>query len=409
MDKKTIHPGGALFSWDFRRRHPHLILPKLLTERAKGFVFEPARLQSGLAALLNWADLAAQGALRQKETSLDSEFHRVVFGQALGYKTVSDDPQDYTMVKNPTVAGAGIADGALGFFTAGRESAPVVIIECKDATTDLDHDKFNGRTPVQQLSDYMAQLPETPWGILSNYLVVRLYHKDRPMRAYQEFTVADFKDPDKARDFLYLFEPDGLLGHPPLQIARALELLLRTRNHSIKATLEFYGYYEDHRESLIEHLRQTHGHCYEKARHVAEKIIDRIVFVVLCQSWGLLPSDLLSRCAYQFSLVSRHSNPRWRNFLDLFEALRSGHKAIHRDHGFDHPLFAHDPTVDSLQLDDVWPLILEEFSRVDFANQIPDGMLRAFFAPAAQAFDTARAEHCALARLYPVGIRLFEY
>ena len=79
---KAKYPGGVLFSAEFRRRHPHLILPKLLTEKAKGFFFDEVRLQSGLAALAHWADLAQQGALQQKETSLNSEFLRVIFGQA---------------------------------------------------------------------------------------------------------------------------------------------------------------------------------------------------------------------------------------------------------------------------------------------------------------------------------------
>ena len=370
MDQKVIHPGGALFSWDFRRRHPHLILPKLLTERAKGFVFDPTRLQSGLAALLNWSDLAAQGALRQKETSLDSEFHRVVFGQALGYKTVSDDPQDFTMVKNPTVPGAGIADGALGFFSADQESAPVVIIECKDATTDLDHDKFNGRTPVQQLSDYMAQLPETPWGILSNYLVVRLYHRDRPMRTYQEFTVADFKDPDKARDFLYLFEPDGLLGQPPLQIARALELLDKSALRRLTVGDKLYNYYSEQRFHLIDSLIAEKQYSTDDAIHAAQRLLDRMIFTAFCQYRGLLPSRIIDRVWSSGNIVSRATNPRWRAFLDLFYGIDKGHPSLNLPTGYNGGLFRHDPLVDDLQLEDEpWADVFRTIGDYDFRDE----------------------------------------
>jgi hypothetical protein len=393
MANEAKHPGGALFSWDFRRRHPHLILPKLLTERAKGFVFDPARLQTGLAALLNWADLAAQGALRQKETSLDSEFHRVVFGQALGYKTVSDDPQDYTMLKNPTVPGAGIADGALGFFSAGKESPPVVIIECKDATTDLDHDKFNGRTPVQQLSDYMAQLPDTPWGILSNGLTVRLYHRNSPMRAYEKWSVKEFRKKDRAREFLYALGPDGLLGNPPLKRPLTLELLLRTRNRRIRVVSELLEYYAKQRKRLIDHLRHRHGQSLRQARPVAQKIFDRIIFVAICQSFGCLPADLLSGCVKQFSVLSSVPNPRWRNVQDLFEALRHGHKGINRMQGFRHALFAHDTAVDSLQLEDSWAVILEEFSGIDFAKEVPPKIASTLCATALSAFVKQFPEH----------------
>jgi len=392
MAKKPKHHGSMLFTPDYRRRHPHLILPKLLTEKADLFRFDDARLQSGRAALANWADLAAQGALQQNETVLDAEFLRVIFGQALGYKTVSDNPESYTMIKNPTVAGAGIADGSLGFFTTGREFAPTVIIECKDANTDLDHDKFNGRTPVGQLSDYMAQLPLAPWGLLTNYLTIRLYHRDSPMRAYQEFAVADFKNPDKAREFLYLFEPDGLLGHPPLQRARALELLDKSTEQRLTVGDDLYDFYSRERSDLIEELQHTHGQSFKMARCAAQKIIDRIVFVAFCQNCGYIPPNILSGTTFMIPLVSRVPNPRWRNFLDLFEALRGGHKGLQRTGGFEHPLFAHDPTVDSLQLDDSWPLILEKFNAVDFADEVPPELVSAFFAPAVEAMAMAFPE-----------------
>ncbi len=212
MAKKAQPIEDVMLFPDLKRRHPHLILPKLLNEKASQFPFDPGRLRCGVEVLARWAELAAKGALHQKETSLDAEFIRVIFGEALGYKSRTDHPDAYQMERQFNVPGTGTADGALGRFATGQTPKPAVVIECKDAATDLDHDKSNGRTPVQQLWDYLAQLPDTPWGILSNYLTVRLYHRDSPMRVYQEFTVNDFRDPAKAMEFIYLFEPDGLLG-----------------------------------------------------------------------------------------------------------------------------------------------------------------------------------------------------
>jgi hypothetical protein len=232
----------------------------------------------------------------------------------------------------------------------------------------------------------MAQLPDTPWGILSNYLAIRLYHRDSPMRAYQKWTVKDFRHEDRAREFLYAMEPGGLLGHPPLQRPRALEMLLRTRNRRIRVVTELCDYYAKQRKRLIDHLRYRHGQSLHQARLVAQKLFDRIIFVAICQSFGCLPADLLSRCAQHFSVLSTVANPRWTNFLDLFEALRHGHKGLKRKKGFTHPLFAHDPAVDSLQLEDSWALILEEFSGVDFAKGVPGRLVSAFVAPAVSAF-----------------------
>lgn len=78
--KATVQP--QLFP-EFRRRHRHLVLPKLLTEKAIIFPFDDARLNSAVSELQRWADLASQGVLQQKETSLDAEFLRIIFGQAL--------------------------------------------------------------------------------------------------------------------------------------------------------------------------------------------------------------------------------------------------------------------------------------------------------------------------------------
>ena len=372
MAKKPKHHGSMLFTPDYRRRHPHLILPKLLSQKATCFLSDnDPRLKSGLAALANWADLAVQGALQQNETVLDAEFHRVIFGQALGYKTVSDDPESCTMQKNPTVPGAGIADGALGFFATGRESAPTVIIECKDSNTDLDHDKFNGRTPVGQLSDYMAQLPDTPWGILSNYVSIRLYHRDSPMRAYQEFAVADFKDPEKAREFLYLFEPDGLLGHPPLQRARALELLDKSTEQRLTVGDELYVFYSDQRSDLIETLIREHKYSLDDAIHAAQRLLDRIIFIAFCEDRGLLPAKLIEQTWSKIPPLAREG-ARWRNFLDVFYFIDKGHKALDLPTGYNGKLFEHDKLIDDLKLDDDnerWTNVFKTIGGYDFRDE----------------------------------------
>jgi hypothetical protein len=63
MAKKATDSSEALLSPDFRRRHPHLILPKLVTDKAGKIFFDETRLKSGLAVLKQWGELAAQGAL----------------------------------------------------------------------------------------------------------------------------------------------------------------------------------------------------------------------------------------------------------------------------------------------------------------------------------------------------------
>jgi len=369
MAKKAKDSGQPLLVPEFRRRHLHLVLPKLLTDKAAFFPFDDDRLQNGISVLQRWADLAAQGALQQKETSLDAEFLQIIFGQALGYKTRTDSPNAYNMERQFTVPGAGTADGALGSFAAGREAAPRVIIECKDATTDLDHDKFNGRTPVQQLWDYLAQLPDTPWGILTNYLAVRLYHRDSPMRAYQEFKVADFRNPARVREFLYFFEPEGLLGSALLQRPRALDLLNNTQDRRITVGDDLYDYYSNQRFALIDALIAEHKYSTDDAIHAAQRLLDRVIFIAFCEDRGLLPAKLLEKTWENVAPLSR-AGARWRNFLDMFDAINKGHDALDLPKGYNGGLFAHDELVDDLKLEDeTWTEVFKNIGKYDFRDE----------------------------------------
>ncbi len=106
---------------------------------------------------------------------------------------------------------AQIADAAIGFFEASRQTTPRAVIELKSPTVNVDRDKFNGRTPVQQCRDYLAEVPECPWGIVSNIVSFRLYHRDHPPRVYELFTLQGLRNRDVFRQFYALFERGGLL------------------------------------------------------------------------------------------------------------------------------------------------------------------------------------------------------
>ena len=113
------------------------------------------------------------------------------------------------------------------------------MIELKGAAANLDRDKFNGRTPVQQCWDYLNALPECPWGIVSNFVTTRLYHRDKTPLAFQEFRLAELNVKEKFLQFYYLLEFGGLLpsiyGEP-----RALKLLNRTTERQREVGDELY-------------------------------------------------------------------------------------------------------------------------------------------------------------------------
>ncbi len=312
---------------------------------------EPAALSAATAALKRWADLAESHALDHKEVSLDAEFLRVIFCDGLGYKSRTDSPAAYQLERQFTVPGGGAADGALGRFKTDEPLRPLALIECKAIAADLDHDKSNGRTPVQQLWDYLNEMPDVPWGILSNYRAIRLYHRDSPKSAYEEFTIRDFRDSDRVKQFLYLFGPEGLLGST-IQKPRARELIAESITEQRAIGDELYELYREARDQIIGQLLSQHDYSLDQAIHAAQKLLDRVVFMAFAQDRGLLPHKLIERAYNGISVLSQYENPRWRNFLDAFRAIDKGHRNLDLPDGYNGKLFEADPLVDNLQLED---------------------------------------------------------
>ena len=365
-------PASSLFPSAYRKKHSRLFLQKYLTEDANKLPIDTAELERVAGVLKQWADAALGGHLQQKETTLDAEFLHKIFGEALGYKSVSESPTDYHREKNPTVAGAGIADGALGLFVSGKEVAPTAIIELKGANTDLDVDKINGRTAVQQCWDYLNQLPDTSWGIVSNYVTIRLYHKSKPARAYEEFTVKDFLDPDRVRQFYFIFEKNGLVGNKLTnrkEGTRATKLLRRTETQQREVGDKLYVYYADQRERLIGELMDTKSMPQDAAIHAAQRLLDRVVFMAFCEDRGLLPDKLIESTWKNVAPLARATNPRWRNFLDAFHAIDKGHPSLDLTTGYNGGLFKHDPLVDDLDLPDEWADVFKHIGDYDFREE----------------------------------------
>src|SRR5205823_7390374 len=93
-----------------------------------------------------------------------------LFGDGLGYKLKTLSPTAFQLEHKMPVKGVGTADAALGDFP---QAGPSAVIELKGAKVDLDRDKSNGRTAVQQCWDYLNALPGCPWGIVSNFSTIR--------------------------------------------------------------------------------------------------------------------------------------------------------------------------------------------------------------------------------------------
>jgi hypothetical protein len=371
--KRTEAPDDRapkLFARPAFRQRTGLVLTRFLADEAEKIPYRGPAQESAHQVLIRWADMERQGRLARKETALDADFLREVFGEALHYQSATQSPGEYQLERNFSVPGVGTADAALGIFQPGEPLHPLVVVELKSADTDLDRDKSNGRTAVQQCWDYLNALPDCPWAIVSNFVTFRLYHRNKTPRAYEEFRLQELRDLRKFRQFYCLFERGGLVKPPVGLYLRAPLLLERTENRQREVGDELYEQYSENRLRLIEHLHFQQGKTLEQAIHIAQKILDRIVFVAFCEDRDLLPARCIDKAYNTLPPFSKVTNPRWRNFLDLFAALDQGHPAFNLEKGYDGGLFARDPEVDDLQLDDSWTRFFHTIGTYDFRDEV---------------------------------------
>jgi len=352
------------------RKHDSLFLPTLLAKEAGSWADLGKAKDAAYAVLVKWADLESSGQLAKiKETSANADFLNTVFGDALGYKAKTDDPTDFGVEREYHVPGVGPVDGALGPFPKAK--SPLAIIELKSSDVDLDRDKSNGRTAVQQAWDYLNALPDCPWAIVSNFSVIRLYHRTKTQRAYEEFTLQKLRDRDTFNEFYWLFKRSSMFPTAATPKAPIVTLLEKTGARQKQVGESLYKSYRDQRNNLIAHLVHDQRKPLDTAIRIAQKLLDRVVFIAFCEDRGLLPPDTLERAWSQVPAYSKVTNPRWQNFVGLFRLVDKGGEEIDLQVGFNGGLFKHDPDVDDLDLADTpFANALKGFGTYDFAQEV---------------------------------------
>ena len=354
---------------DNRRKRP-LFIPNNLTTESRDNRLKNEAQKRAFEIIDNWAELESSGKLeKEKESNLESEFLTQVFGDALGYTLFSEGKKQWNLKPKFNVDG-GFADAAIGFFESGKKPIPRVVIELEGPIVNVDRDKFNGRTPVQQCWDYLNAIPECPWGIVCNFVSFRLYHRNQTPRVYERFVLKELRKNDEFLKFYYLFEKGGLLAPTIGQIPRADLLLEKCSKRQREVGNELYEAYDNNRLELIKHLTgEPHNKPLNSAIRVAQKIIDRIIFIAFCEDRGLLPPDSISKAWSQFSPFHRVTNPRWQNFLDLFHSIDKGHEPSGIS-PYNGGLFRKDDEVDNLNLDDQWTNFFKNIGGYDFSYEV---------------------------------------
>jgi hypothetical protein len=354
-----------------RRAHP-LFLPALLESEARDQRLKGSNQDHAYKIICKWADIESSGKLDpMKETAIEGEFCKEVFGDALGYTFFADHKELWNFQQKFSVNG-GEADAAIGIFGDKRKPQVHAVIELKGPKVNVDKNRFNGRTPVQQCWDYLNNAPECPWGIVCNYVSFRLYHRSQTPRVYEIFTLQDLRKKEIFLQFYCLFEKAGLIPTPLQRTPRADLLLEKCTNRQREVSDELYSRYHDERLKLITHLSGTgHNFPLDKAIRITQKLLDRIIFVAFCEDRELLPNQSLLKTWRDIPPFHKVTNPRWQNFLLLFESINEGNDNLDPPiPPYNGGLFRKDEEVDNLDLDDDWTNFFRTVGGYDFAHTI---------------------------------------
>lgn len=353
---------------DNRQKRP-LFIQAFLKDRSQDRRLQDDRCERAHAIIVKWADLESKGALQtQTESNLEAEFLTEVFGEALGYTLFSEGKTQWNLRPKFRLNDQ-TADAAIGFFEAHREIGPRAVIELKGPTANVDRDKSNGRTPVQQCWDYLAEVPDCPWGIVSNIVSFRLYHRGQTTRVYQLFTLQELRRREAFLQFYCLFERGGLLPVGIDQVARADALLEKSEKRQREVGDELYSDYHDNRVRLIQYLTgPAQAKPLDVAIRMAQKLVDRIIFVAFCEDRDLLPARSLFRAWKEIPPFYQVTNPRWQNFLSLFHNVNEGSPSGDVP-AYNGGLFRKDD-IDNLELDDSWTDFFKSIGDYDFGSEI---------------------------------------
>ena len=352
------------------RRSRPLFLPNYLRTESNNNLLKGKNYEHAYEILCKWADLESSGKLPQeKESTLEAEFLTDVFGNALGYILFSDNRNTWDLRPKFSVNG-GQADAAIGQFSSAAKPLPRAVIELKGPIVNVDKDRFNGRTPVQQCRDYLNALPDCPWGIVSNFVSFRLYHRRQTPRVYELFTLKDLRKPEVFKQFYYLFARGGLLPDGLARIPRADALLEKCRTRERQVGDELYARYDIERKKLIMHLLSPeYNFTLDKAIRITQKLLDRIIFIAFCEDRDLLPKNSLKEAWAYVAPFERVTHRKWKNFLALFDSIDKGN-INRRIPPYDGGLFKEDPDVDKLKLDDDWTDFFKTVGGYDFAHEV---------------------------------------
>jgi len=306
-----------------------------------------------------------------KETSLHGQFTAKIVEGVLGYYGPAGGA-DYTVATEQSIL-QGSVDLALGRF-GGKTPEIIAPFELKGAKTkDLDAIMpGRNKTPVQQAWEYAMNARGVKWVLVSNMIELRLYGFGEGTAAYEAFQLDRLTDPDEYARFMLLLSAENLLS------GRTLDLLRQSRAEDRDITDSLYHDYKALRLKLIGAVHAADPSIAPlDVIAVAQKILDRVLFIAFAEDTGLLPRDTLKDA---FDHADPY-NPRpvWENFKGLFRAIDNGRPEKRGSAGkiiippiprYNGGLFRQDGTIDALAMPDDVCEGFKTLGGYDFASEV---------------------------------------
>ena len=140
-----------------------------------------------------------------------------------------------------------------------------------------------------------------------------------------------------------------LLSENNILSGKTLEILHRSRNQDKEISDDLYREYKALRYELLRVISESYGSVDgEKSIEVAQKILDRIIFIAFAEDRGLLPKSTLAKACVKDVLSQRSV---WENFKLVFDAVNKGNESL-RIFGYNGGLFDKDVEIEKLRLTD---------------------------------------------------------
>ena len=315
-----------------------------------------------LTILDAWAKLISSGRIESlKETALHGQFASKIVEGVLGYHGPAGGA-DYNVSTEQNIL-RGSVDLALGRF-GGKTPDIVAPFELKGADTrDLDAIMpGRNKSPVQQAWEYAMNARGVKWVLVSNMIELRFYGFGEGTSAYEEFRLDQLTIPEEYARFMLLLSAENLLSD------RTADLLKESRREDKDITDSLYQDYKDLRLKLLSAVQKADATIAPlDVIALAQKILDRVLFIAFAEDTGLLPDNTLEN-----AFVARDPyNPRpvWDNFKGLFRAIDEGNSDL-KIPRYNGGLFREDAVINGLNLPDDICEGFKTLGEYDFASEV---------------------------------------